>query len=97
MDYDSIAVPYKSFVTKISQEQGLKSYYEAMKDSRWIKAMSSEIQALEENHTWEIVQLPEDKKAIGCKWVYKIKYNANGEVDRFKADCLPRDTTRRRA
>ena len=47
--------------------------------------MRHEIKALEDNHTWEITKLPKDKKAIGCKWVYKIKYKADGDIDRFKA------------
>jgi hypothetical protein len=39
---------------------------------------------LDANATWELVALPEDKKAMGCKWVYKIKHNANGFVSRYK-------------
>ena len=56
--------------------------------------MQSEIQALQEN-TWKIVQLPVDKKVIGCKWVYKIKYNANGEVKRFKARLVAKGYNQR--
>lgn len=47
--------------------------------------MQNEIQALEDNNTWVLTQLPVGKKAIGCKWVYKIKYKVDGEIDRFKA------------
>lgn len=47
--------------------------------------MKQKIIALTNNSTWKIVTLPLGKKAIGCKWVFKIKYKANGEVDRFKA------------
>lgn len=47
--------------------------------------MKDEIKALEDNETWEIMTLPKGKKAIGCKWIYKIKYKANGEIERFKA------------
>ena len=47
--------------------------------------MEKELQALELNHTWEVVDLPKGKKPIGSKWVYRVKYKPNGEVDRYKA------------
>jgi hypothetical protein len=36
------------------------------------------------NVIWELGDLPKDKKAIGCKWVYKIKHNANGSMSKYK-------------
>ncbi|XP_019236240.1 PREDICTED: uncharacterized protein LOC109216534 [Nicotiana attenuata] len=50
--------------------------------------MKVEIQALKENKTWEIVQLPPGKSPISFKWVFKVKYQANGAVERFKARLL---------
>lgn len=47
--------------------------------------MNTEMNALYENDTFEVVELPCDRKAIGSKWVYKIKYKSSGEIDRFKA------------
>ena len=47
--------------------------------------MQQEITALEDNGTWDIVDLPPGKHVIGCKRVFKIKYQANGKVERFKA------------
>jgi hypothetical protein len=47
--------------------------------------MDEEMAALDANATWELVALPKDKKAIGCKWVYKVEHNANGSVSRYKA------------
>jgi hypothetical protein len=41
--------------------------------------------ALDANVTWELVALLEDNKAIGFKWVYKVKHNANESVSRYKA------------
>ncbi|PHT68809.1 hypothetical protein T459_28296 [Capsicum annuum] len=46
--------------------------------------MTSEVQALEANNTWVIVDLPKGKNTVGSKWIYKIKYLSNGEVERFK-------------
>jgi hypothetical protein len=47
--------------------------------------MDEEVATLDANATWELVALPKDKKAIGCKWVYKIKHNADGSMNRYKA------------
>lgn len=47
--------------------------------------MQLEIVALEDNKTWSVVDLPPGKTPIGCRWVYKVKYKASGEVERFKA------------
>ncbi|GMJ12590.1 hypothetical protein HRI_004928200 [Hibiscus trionum] len=62
-----------------------KSYHAAIQDPKWVQAMKEELQALESNGTWSVVSLPPGKVPIGCKWVYKIKYTASGEVERFKA------------
>lgn len=50
--------------------------------------MKAEIQDLEDNNTQVVVPLPTGKKVIGCKWVYKIKYKATGEIERFKAKLV---------
>jgi len=46
--------------------------------------MDEKMAALDANVTWELVVLPKDKKAIRCKWVYKVKHNANGSMSRYK-------------
>lgn len=46
--------------------------------------MDAEIRAIEKNYTWSLVLLSEGAKAIGVKWIYKIKFNEFGEVDKFK-------------
>lgn len=47
--------------------------------------MNKKLEALTKNETWEIVDLPKGKKAIGSKWVYKVKLNSNGTLESFKA------------
>ncbi|CAH9142301.1 unnamed protein product [Cuscuta epithymum] len=55
--------------------------------------MQREIHALEENGTWTLVQLPPGKKAVDSKWVYKIKYKPNGDVERYKARLVAKGFT----
>jgi hypothetical protein len=47
--------------------------------------MKEELLALQKNKTWELVDLPTGKKAVGCKWVFTIKQTPEGKVDRYKA------------
>ncbi|GKA12517.1 putative RNA-directed DNA polymerase [Tanacetum coccineum] len=55
--------------------------------------MKKEIQALEQNKTWTLEELPNGKKAIDSKWVYKIKYKPNGDVERYKARLVAKGCT----
>ena len=47
--------------------------------------MNEKMGALERNETWEIVERLKDKKAIGCRWIYTVKYQADGTLDQYKA------------
>jgi len=64
------------------------SFSDAMKRSdakQWEKAAQEEYESILKNGTWVLVPLPKDRKAIGCKWVFKLKHKANGEIERYKA------------
>ncbi|KAL4292152.1 hypothetical protein GQ457_14G024210 [Hibiscus cannabinus] len=54
---------------------------------KWMAAMVEEMESLRKNQTWELVRLPEGKKAIGCKWVYKRKpaVSEKKKGEKFKA------------
>ena len=59
--------------------------------------MNEELNSIEKNNTWELVELPKNKKAIGVKWVYKVKVNPKGEVVRYKARLVARGSPRGRS
>ena len=61
------------------------TFEEAIKESKWQKAMVEEIATIERNNTWELINLPKGHKTIGVKWVYKTKLKENGDVDKYKA------------
>ena len=55
--------------------------------------MNEEMGALERNETWEIVKKPKDKKAMGFRWIYTVKYKADGTLDRYKARLVAKGCT----
>ena len=75
-----------SFLTTGGAEP--RSFKEAMKgddSAKWKEAAEVEYKAIMDNHTWELVPLPAGRKAVGSRWVFKIKENADGSIERYKA------------
>jgi len=57
----------------------------AVKIEKWRKAMDEEMETININGTWELMELPDGAKKVGVKWIYKTKFKENGEVDKYKA------------
>ncbi|KAJ0540969.1 putative RNA-directed DNA polymerase [Helianthus annuus] len=66
-------------------EEEPRNYKEASSDRKWIEAMKAELDSINKNNTWNLTELPRDHKAIGLKWVFKTKKDANGNIVRHKA------------
>jgi len=69
------------------------TYSKVVKRDCWRKVIQCEIFALESNQTWKTTLLPKDKATISCKWVFKLKYKANGTVERYKARIVAKGYT----
>ena len=72
------------------------TYHEAINrvdGLKWKEAMNEEINQLEKRNTWKWVPLPNNRNPISSKWVYKIKENADGSIDRYKARLVARGFT----
>jgi len=70
-------------------------FEEAVAHPGWQSAMNTELQALEATKTWDIVSLPQGKKPIPCKWVYKVKCKADGSLERLKARLVVKGYTQK--
>ncbi|KAL4280812.1 hypothetical protein GQ457_03G013600 [Hibiscus cannabinus] len=62
-----------------------KNIHEAMMSDHWKQAAQEEYDALIRNKTWSIVELPPNRTAVNCKWIFRIKRNADGSISRYKA------------
>ena len=55
---------------------------------QWKTAMKNELSSIEKNKTWDLVQLPANKKVLPYKWVYKYKYVTGDTTPKFKAHLV---------
>ena len=95
ISYDHLSPTYQTYLQAFFAVVEPTSYKEAILDNRWLEAMQAELQALHDNHTWDLVPLPKGKIPIGCKWIYKVKLKANGDVERFKARLVAKGYTQK--
>ncbi|KAG7582944.1 Zinc finger CCHC-type superfamily [Arabidopsis suecica] len=62
-----------------------KNFYEAKGSKEWTLACEEEINSIEKFKVWDLVDLPFGVKPIGLKWVFKLKRNSDGSINKYKA------------
>ncbi len=75
------------------------SYEEVMgclNQTKWKKAMETEMKSLKSNDVWDLVELPVDRKEVGSKWVYKVMVDGDGQIERYKAWLVAQGFTQQR-
>ncbi|CAN1165361.1 Retrovirus-related Pol polyprotein from transposon TNT 1-94 [Linum perenne] len=93
LSYDNLSTSYRNYSLSITIEPEPQTFNQAVLHTCWRKAMQEELQALEDNGTWTVTELPSGKRSIGCKWVYKIKRNPDGSIERYKARLVAKGFT----
>jgi len=70
-----------------------KGFKSAAKNPSWVTAMDEEVQALQNNHTWNLVPQPANTNIVGSKWVFWTKYLPDGSINRLKAHLVAKGYT----
>ncbi|CAI7735671.1 unnamed protein product [Closterium sp. NIES-54] len=84
-EYEECAFVFFSPVEMMGEPATLKEALESSDAEDWKNAMESELKSIEENDTWELVELPEGRKAITSEWLFTIKSDAGGKIERYKS------------
>ena len=96
LSYAALSDPCMIFINALNSIHEPSSYAQARTIKEWCDAMGIEITALEDNKTWIVCSLPAGKKAVGCKWVFKIKLNADGTLEQYKAHLVAKGYTQQK-
>ena len=84
---------FHAFVTQLSHVEIPKSIKDVMQVPKWKDVVLEEMRALEKNQTWELIDLPKEKRTVGCKWVFTVKFKSDGSLERYKARLVAKDFT----
>ena len=83
------------YINSITQIPIPQSYSEAKNSKELCGAIDKEIGAMESTNTWEITVLPPGKKVVGCKWIFTVKFYADGTLERYKAKIVAKGFTQK--
>ncbi|CAL8161767.1 unnamed protein product [Prunus armeniaca] len=83
-----LSLECKAFVTKMDSIKIPTHVEDVFSDPKWAEAMNIEMEALQKNNTWDIVDLPKGTKPMRYRWLVTMKYNADGTVERYKSFAI---------
>lgn len=93
VSYGGLSPSHHAFVSNLDKIQVPSTIHEVLSVPEWKTAIWEEINALENNGTWVISELPPGKRHVGCKWIFTVTHNADGSVNRFKARLVAKGFT----
>ena len=71
-------------------------YEEVAEKKEWVETMIEEYWSIMKNDVWDIVPKLENKSVVSSKWIYKIKHDADGSIEKSKKDLWLEDSLRKR-
>ena len=86
---------FASVASSVQEPRSIKQALKGEQAKEWKEAADQEYRSLIDSGTWDLVDLPANKNLVGCKWVFKVKCNANGNIDRYKARLVAQGYSQR--
>ena len=72
-------------VGKINDPATFRDAVESENSTKWIEAMEEELKSMSSNQVWDLIEIPDGVKTVGCKWVYKTKCDSKEKIERFES------------
>ncbi|KAL6322023.1 hypothetical protein AAG906_003165 [Vitis piasezkii] len=78
-----------------TRERRISQVKQSFDSKKWIEALKDEMKSMKDNGVGDLVELPEDVKPIGCKWIFKTKRDSKGHIVRYKARLVTKGFTQK--
>ena len=82
----------------IGSENDLETFSQTLsckESDLWHNAMKDELDSMKSNEVWDLIELPQGAKAVGCKWVYKTKRDSLCNIERYQARLIAKGFTQK--
>ncbi|KAL6333802.1 hypothetical protein AAG906_028988 [Vitis piasezkii] len=93
VSYDNLSPSFHAFTTNLSRIDVPRTIEDALAVPEWKNDVLEEMQALEKSDTWSLVELPQGKSVVECKWVFTIKVRPNGSIEIYKSRLVAKGFT----
>ena len=93
MSLKHLSPAHKNFIESLNTTIIPNTVSEALTKREWKDAMREEMNALEMNKTWEIIERSKGKTIVDCKWIFTLKYKADGSLERHKPRLVAKGYT----
>lgn len=82
-DYAVLALNAEAYVEDVPET--IEEIQKSENKAEWMEAVNKELDSLESNNTWTLVNAPRNVNVIGCKWIFKLKRDSSGNISKYKA------------
>ena len=95
LTYSKLSPSYTYFINHVTSIPIPTSIAEAQKSKEWDESVDKKLDAMEDTNTWSVSALPPGKKAVGCRWIHSLKFNADSTLERRKSRLVAKGYTQK--